>query len=68
MLIYFADINECSDKTLCTGEHEECENLPGSHECVCQKGYSMSEGSCQPIPEGNGNMQTYVDQCFGIVL
>jgi len=46
-----ADINECSDGSLCTGDNQECENLPGSYECVCKKGFSMSEGSCQPIPE-----------------
>jgi len=47
-----ADINECQDTSLCQNSpHEECLNLPGSHECVCTEGYTLDvDGNCEAIP------------------
>ncbi|XP_005106648.1 cysteine-rich with EGF-like domain protein 2-A isoform X3 [Aplysia californica] len=51
-----ADINECeADSSLCSGENQECKNLPGSHECVCKAGYHMRDGSCQRKPKEDGD-------------
>jgi len=43
------DINEC--EVSCLGEHENCINLPGSHECHCDTGYEMVAGVCVDVNE-----------------
>lgn len=40
-----ADINECSDPSICP--NEQCENTVGSYECIpCQPGYQAQGGVC----------------------
>ncbi|XP_051874472.1 protein disulfide isomerase Creld1-like [Pristis pectinata] len=51
------DINECnSEKPLCNGAYEECENTDGSYLCGCIEGYTKQDGVCvedklSPAPE-----------------
>ncbi|XP_067101951.1 LOW QUALITY PROTEIN: latent-transforming growth factor beta-binding protein 4 [Osmerus mordax] len=35
------DINECANETVC-GEHAFCQNLIGTFQCVCDRGYTSS--------------------------
>lgn len=48
-IVYFflADIDECLESN--GGCAEICNNLPGTHECACRKGYQLkeSDGSCE---------------------
>ncbi|EDW18257.2 uncharacterized protein Dmoj_GI13136 [Drosophila mojavensis] len=45
------DIDECLESN--GGCAEICNNLPGTHECACRKGYQIkeSDGSCEDIDE-----------------
>ena len=39
------DVNECADPNACPGE--QCENRPGSYECVrCRPGHEARGGTC----------------------
>ncbi|XP_030626803.1 thrombomodulin-like [Chanos chanos] len=45
------DIDECADKSRCSGEHMECVNTYGSFECRCESGYEMNNNKCIDIDE-----------------
>ncbi|XP_053192631.1 thrombomodulin-like [Scomber japonicus] len=40
------DIDECKEKSPCTGEGEECENTEGGYQCVCKDEYVKEDGVC----------------------
>uniref|UniRef100_A0A8C7YSU2 Nidogen 2a (osteonidogen) n=1 Tax=Oryzias sinensis TaxID=183150 RepID=A0A8C7YSU2_9TELE len=44
------DIDECAEGVSSCGEHSECLNLPGSHRCLCSRGFEFAyDGrTCQP--------------------
>ena len=44
----FADIDECSELSVLNtcSELEQCHNVPGSHYCTCNKGYTHRHGQC----------------------
>ncbi|UMM29389.1 hypothetical protein L5515_011773 [Caenorhabditis briggsae] len=42
------DVNECSNQSACTKDHEVCVNTIGSYQCDCEEGYKKDdEGKCQ---------------------
>ena len=46
VLNYVTDIDECRDQPNICG-NGTCENLPGSHKCVCYPGFQLtSVGDC----------------------
>ncbi|XP_011482732.1 nidogen-2 [Oryzias latipes] len=36
------DIDECAEGVSSCGEHSECLNLPGSHRCLCSRGFEFA--------------------------
>ncbi|UMM29391.1 hypothetical protein L5515_011773 [Caenorhabditis briggsae] len=47
------DVNECSNQSACTKDHEVCVNTIGSYQCDCEEGYKKDdEGKCQLDVEG----------------
>ncbi|CAK6969557.1 thrombomodulin-like [Scomber scombrus] len=40
------DINECKEKSPCTGEGEECVNTEGGFQCNCKDDYVKEDGVC----------------------
>ncbi|KAK6170352.1 hypothetical protein SNE40_018764 [Patella caerulea] len=52
------DINECSNSVNNNCSNHDCQNLPGSYQCSCKKGYqhpSSTNTSCQDINECASN-------------
>ena len=43
-IIIYADINECSDSSLCD---QVCENTIGSYTCDCYTGFMLVGDQCQ---------------------
>ena len=41
------DINECSDKRLCSNANQRCANVPGTYRCLCIDGYQNVHGLCE---------------------
>lgn len=42
----FADIDECSRKTDNCKKPLVCKNTPGSFECVCPEGFTLTDDKC----------------------
>lgn len=50
---FFLDINECAtNSNMC--QNGACENLMGSHRCVCNPGYEV---------DGSGKICVDIDEC-----
>ncbi|XP_059420518.1 latent-transforming growth factor beta-binding protein 4-like isoform X4 [Carassius carassius] len=47
------DINECANETVC-GHHAFCQNLIGTYQCLCDRGYESS---------GDGQMCVDINEC-----
>lgn len=45
LIISTLDFNECEVESFC-GEGASCENLEGSHRCVCHEGYEDTVEGC----------------------
>ncbi|XP_048581546.1 uncharacterized protein LOC5510058 isoform X2 [Nematostella vectensis] len=45
------DIDECADKQSRCPNNAVCKNTAGSYDCVCKKGFEMSDGECKDIDE-----------------
>ena len=46
----FSDIDECNSTKPLTPCDQICENIPGSYNCSCQKGFNFINGSrCEGI-------------------
>ena len=39
--VFPSDIDECAERLSSCGAHAQCENLQGSHRCLCQPGYEF---------------------------
>ena len=44
--IFYADVNECSDKPGLCGKTGECFNTPGSYKCICGIGHEWNSEGC----------------------
>ena len=43
---FYSDINECLDTSTCDVDTTNCENTPGSFNCVCKEGYERDGENC----------------------
>ena len=54
MLILIVDVDECKKNATICGGDAECNNKPGSYECLCKPGFEKAKtGECIDVNECN---------------
>uniref|UniRef100_A0A8C7YQI7 Nidogen 2a (osteonidogen) n=1 Tax=Oryzias sinensis TaxID=183150 RepID=A0A8C7YQI7_9TELE len=55
------DIDECAEGVSSCGEHSECLNLPGSHRCLCSRGFEFAYDGRTCVGEKSTFFQTLAE-------
>ena len=43
---FLSDIDECVTGDNNCDSHADCQNTPGSYNCICRSGFVMTDGAC----------------------